>query len=253
MQLLALQSLFKLGHLPAVAAFLCDPTPLQAQLATALAPLAALRRPRPLGHSPALAAGSCRLLHPPSLHPPSLTSLTRSWPRSHRLSRRVLWQGILSLLHEERAPASPELRPLHRRLLSCCLQLLTLLLASNAAATHLEAFSPLPELLDRLEATTPIGPVSSGICVFAFTGLWAPYPLAGLFAGLPVDPFVNFGNAGRILTTLCGSWLRRCVRGSKSIAAAAWHHSMVAEGKPTVSCHNSEACSVHACRVGCRA
>lgn len=29
-QLLALQSLFKLGHLPAVANFLCDPTPLQA-------------------------------------------------------------------------------------------------------------------------------------------------------------------------------------------------------------------------------
>ena len=205
----------------------------------ALAPLATLL-PSPLD----LAGSPTR---------PSLTSLTQFWPPSRRLSRRMLWQGIISLLHEERAPASPELRPLHRRLLSCCLQLLTLLLASNAAATHLEAFSPLPELLDRLEATTPIGPVSSGICVFAFTGLWAPYPLAGLFAGLPVDPFVNFGNAGRILTTLCGSWLRRCVRGSKSIAAAAWHHSMVAEGKPTVSCHNSEACSAHACRVGCRA
>ena len=95
-------------------------------------------------------------------------------------------QGILSLLHEERAPVSPELCPLHRRLLSCCLQLLTLLLASNAAATHLEAFSPLPELLDRLEATTC--PLSLSAVASACVSL-APYPLAGPiegpFAGLP--------------------------------------------------------------------
>lgn len=168
MQLLALQSLFKLGHLPAVATFLCDPTPLQAQLATALTPVAALAPLAPLlPPLPDLAGIS-------QATPPSLTSLMRSWPPTCRLNHRVLWQGILSLLHEERAPASPELRPLHRRLLSCCLQLLTLLLASNAAATHLEAFSPLPELLDRLEATTSLEPVSSGICVCVGVCLWRP-------------------------------------------------------------------------------
>ena len=110
-------------------------------------------------------------------------------------------QGILSLLHEERAPASPELCPLHRRLLSCCLQLLTLLLASNAAATHLEAFSPLPELLDRLEATTPLEPVSSGICVCA-SGASPTCLFERPFAGLPAGLFLLFGNAGRIPTTL---------------------------------------------------
>ena len=91
-QLLALQTLFKLAHLPKVAAFLCEPTPLQ---------------------------------------------------------------GILSLLHEERTPPhGAEQHPLHRRLLSCCLQLLTLLLASDAAAAHLEAFAPLPQLLEQLAASS---------------------------------------------------------------------------------------------------
>ena len=72
-------------------------------------------------------------------------------------------------------PCSAELLPLHRRLLSCCLQLLTLLLASDAAATHLDAFAQLPPLLERLEAITSLGHVSSARSArLRATAHWCP-------------------------------------------------------------------------------
>ena len=118
-QLLSLQALYKLAPMPRVAAFLCEPTPLQGLLSLLAAP-AAPAAPARSGAAPA-----------PATQPAPAPA-----PSSSNEQHRAV---------------------LRRRLLSCALQLLALLLGSDAADATVrdEQLAPLPTLLDELEAATP--------------------------------------------------------------------------------------------------